>query len=365
MASIGPVGGGAGGSATVDGTEGCGANASFLKNTPVEIIEAEVPIRCADTAWRRIPAAPASFAAAGTLMEFQVFAPNSVITARNRDRCRFAAWGVRGGEAASSSRFTRNPGQDGEQELGNADIVELEPGDILRVQGPGGGGYGAPCERDVARVLEDVRGSFVSRESARARYGVVIDDGGVDLPATNALRGRMRQRPERPAFRSRARAGRVRGCHDARPLRRPDAHPGGDPGELALLPETPHPRRAAQGRATSRWRRRDRRRLRGDPAALPGACGGRARMSDPALRYEFGIDIGGTFTDIVCRADDGAIRLAKIPTTRGEPEPCGAGGAAHGAARLGVAPQRRHPLRARHDGRHQRGAGAQGRARSA
>jgi N-methylhydantoinase A/oxoprolinase/acetone carboxylase beta subunit len=35
--------------------------------------------------------------------------------------------------------------------------------------------------------------------------------------------------------------------------------------------------------------------------------------------YEFGIDIGGTFTDVVCRSSEGAVRLAKIPTTRGNP----------------------------------------------
>ena len=35
--------------------------------------------------------------------------------------------------------------------------------------------------------------------------------------------------------------------------------------------------------------------------------------------FEFGIDIGGTFTDVVCRAPDGGIRLTKVPTTRGNP----------------------------------------------
>lgn len=34
---------------------------------------------------------------------------------------------------------------------------------------------------------------------------------------------------------------------------------------------------------------------------------------------EIGIDIGGTFTDIVCRRDDGAVRIAKLPTTRVDP----------------------------------------------
>jgi len=37
------------------------------------------------------------------------------------------------------------------------------------------------------------------------------------------------------------------------------------------------------------------------------------------MSYAFGIDIGGTFTDIVCRGDDGSLRIAKLPTTRDDP----------------------------------------------
>jgi N-methylhydantoinase A/oxoprolinase/acetone carboxylase beta subunit len=38
-----------------------------------------------------------------------------------------------------------------------------------------------------------------------------------------------------------------------------------------------------------------------------------------ARQVAVGIDIGGTFTDVVCRAPDGSIRLVKIPTTRSNP----------------------------------------------
>ncbi len=41
--------------------------------------------------------------------------------------------------------------------------------------------------------------------------------------------------------------------------------------------------------------------------------------SPPAAGFEFGIDIGGTFTDVVCRGPDGGIQLTKVPTTRGDP----------------------------------------------
>ena len=37
------------------------------------------------------------------------------------------------------------------------------------------------------------------------------------------------------------------------------------------------------------------------------------------MRGEIGVDIGGTFTDVVCRLDDGSVRIAKIPTTGGDP----------------------------------------------
>jgi N-methylhydantoinase B len=45
MASIGPVSGGGGGTPTEDGAEGLGGAAGFLRNTPVEVNELEVPIR--------------------------------------------------------------------------------------------------------------------------------------------------------------------------------------------------------------------------------------------------------------------------------------------------------------------------------
>ena len=32
-----------------------------------------------------------------------------------------------------------------------------------------------------------------------------------------------------------------------------------------------------------------------------------------------GVDIGGTFTDIVCREPGGAMRFMKVPTTRSDP----------------------------------------------
>ncbi|MBL8705077.1 MAG: hydantoinase B/oxoprolinase family protein [Rhodospirillales bacterium] len=200
MASIDPITGGAGGWSGRDGADGSGANSSFLKNTPVEINEIEVPIRI-----KRYGLVPGSGGAGkhrgglGTLLEFQVFAPNSVVTARNRDRTRFSAWGANGGLPGKTSMFWRNKESDKPIDLGNTDVVTLDPGDTILVAACGGGGWGNPWERDPALVLFDVQQGKVDVGAAEADYGVVIRDGQVDKAATQVARARLAAAERSPA----------------------------------------------------------------------------------------------------------------------------------------------------------------------
>lgn len=186
MASLGPVGGGSGGGPHQDGCEGSGANMAFLRNTPIEIIETEIPVTM-----RRYHLQPDSGGAGkyrgglALVMEFQVSAPETMVTARNRDRSLFGAWGVKGGHAGAVSSFTQNPDTEHAIELGNTDIVHCQPDDVLRIVGCAGGGYGSPLERDPARVLKDCLKGFVSYQQASDIYGVIISQAGqVDEAAT-------------------------------------------------------------------------------------------------------------------------------------------------------------------------------------
>ena len=189
MASIGPVGGGGGGMPDTDGADGAGANGSFLRNTPVEINEVEVPIRILRYGLEPDSGGPGQYRGGmGVVMEFQVFAPDTLVTARNRDCSRFTSFGIQGGRGGAPSRFTRNPGGAKPEELGNRDVVRCLPGDVIRITGAGAGGYGDPLQRDPASVLHDVRSGYVSPARARSDYGVILHAGGVDEAATVAER---------------------------------------------------------------------------------------------------------------------------------------------------------------------------------
>ena len=65
----------------------------------------------------------------------------------------------------------------------------IPPKDSFYLGLAGGGGHGDPLKRDPELVAADVRGDYVSTESAEKLYGVVVSaDGIVDTDATNARR---------------------------------------------------------------------------------------------------------------------------------------------------------------------------------
>jgi N-methylhydantoinase B len=90
------------------------------------------------------------------------------------------------------------PSRDAVLDLGDATTVGPKEtasqthSDIFYVHWPGGGGYGDPLSRDPQRILQDVERGAVSKEAARQRYGVIIDNGALDEAATQTRRAEIR-----------------------------------------------------------------------------------------------------------------------------------------------------------------------------
>ncbi|MCP5154001.1 MAG: hydantoinase B/oxoprolinase family protein [Ectothiorhodospiraceae bacterium] len=192
IAAVNPVVGGGGAMPHRDGTNGSGADAAYLKNTPIEITETETPVQVTRYGLMRDSGGAGRWRGGlATVLEFRVFAPDSRITARNRDRSRFRPWGTLGGGAAGPSDMVVNPGTADERRLGNIDVAVLQPGDVLHIRSAGGGGRGNPLAREPWRVARDVARGYVSEQAAGTLYGVVLVGTEVDEKATAALREAM------------------------------------------------------------------------------------------------------------------------------------------------------------------------------
>jgi N-methylhydantoinase B len=68
--------------------------------------------------------------------------------------------------------------------------VKLAAGQKLRIESPGGGGWGNARKRDAGAVAHDVRNGVISPATAADTYRVVVSAAGeLDGRATANLRG--------------------------------------------------------------------------------------------------------------------------------------------------------------------------------
>jgi N-methylhydantoinase B len=187
-----PMLGGGGGRPTMDGLDGADSTSGFLRNTPVEAIEAEVPIVM--RRYHLIPDTGGAGEHRGGLairLDFQVFHPHAIVTARGMERFRLEPWGVVGGRAGTAGSCIVNRGTPRARDIGKVDVLHLEPGDVVSIFSPSGGGHGDPRRRDPERVRADVRAGYLTPARALEEYGVVLADGAVDAEATARRRAAM------------------------------------------------------------------------------------------------------------------------------------------------------------------------------
>jgi N-methylhydantoinase B len=183
-------GGGAGARPTKDGRDGQDSHLARFKNTPIEAVELEYPVRI--LRYEFIPDSGGAGKYRGGLTvrrDIEVLTDN-VSLARYGDRQRFGPFGLFGGKEGSKGKFVLNPDSPEERRLKSKGLDVLNEGDVVSLRLPGAGGYGDPLERDLNLLLQDVRDGKVSLESAREDYKVVIDPKTleIDEEATKKLR---------------------------------------------------------------------------------------------------------------------------------------------------------------------------------
>lgn len=184
-------GGGLGGNPEGDGLNHGNAPISTATIPPIEILEAAYPVIFSQWALRRDSAGPGRHrGGVGALYEIELLEEQADVFLFG-ERGRFAPAGVIGGQAAACTRFTYPDG--GERRsppmVSKMVGIKIRRGERIRLETPGGGGYGDPHQRAVDAVQRDVRLGYVTAEAARRDYGVALrPDLSVDETATADLR---------------------------------------------------------------------------------------------------------------------------------------------------------------------------------
>jgi N-methylhydantoinase B len=192
IGTFGPLGGGWGAKRTEDGVSATVCmNDGDTHNGPNEQAEAKFPIMV-----ERFELIPDSGGAGkhrgglGIARTTRALTNVTVNTQSERSAC--PPWGLDDGGEATGNKVAFRVGNEWKSDFPNAKVLvaQLKPGDAFRISSGGGGGYGAPFERPVEDVREDVLQGYVTAKAAAEKYGVVIDPEtfAIDQAATEKLR---------------------------------------------------------------------------------------------------------------------------------------------------------------------------------
>ncbi len=159
------------------------------ENYPVEFLEAGYPVTMRAYGIATDSGGPGRYrGGCGIVREYEILAEETMVAIRI-DSVKNPPWGIHGGKSGRHGVAIVNPGTDAEVRLDPlSDRNMLKKGDILRIETGGGGGHGHPYDRPPEKVLSDVLGGFVEAETAMSEYGVVIEDGRLNLDATLSMR---------------------------------------------------------------------------------------------------------------------------------------------------------------------------------
>lgn len=183
-------GGGLGGNPESDGLNHANNPISTATIPPVEILEAAYPVMF--TQWALRPdSAGAGLHRGGLGAVYEIEALTAADVFLLGERGVFAPFGVAGGTPAALNRFVwqSDEGEKSPPLASKVTDVKIRDGQRVRLETPGGGGWGDPRRRDAEAVARDVRLGYLGAEAARSAYGVALtDDGALDVTATAALR---------------------------------------------------------------------------------------------------------------------------------------------------------------------------------
>lgn len=136
------IGGGMGGRNGLPGISGVHTHMSNTRNTPIEAIEHYLPVRIRRYTLRSGSGGSGRYRGGeGIVREYEMLAQTSVTVLSDRRAGR--PYGAQGGEPGAAGRNTVIHADGRIEQIPGKARLNLRPGDCLRIETPGGGGFGS------------------------------------------------------------------------------------------------------------------------------------------------------------------------------------------------------------------------------
>jgi N-methylhydantoinase B len=183
-------GGGHGGHPEGDGLNHGNAPISTATIPPLEILEAAYPVRFTEWSLRPDSGGPGKQrGGCGAIYEIELLEENADVFLFG-ERGRYQPPGVEGGDGGAMNRFfyEQEDGYHSPPMASKMVGIKLEKGQKVRLETPGGGGYGKAFERPIENVIRDVELGYLTEQAAKVQFGCVIENGQLDAMATENLR---------------------------------------------------------------------------------------------------------------------------------------------------------------------------------
>ncbi len=177
-----------GGRPDKDGLEAVTNASQNLSNMPVEVMEAEHPVRIEEYAFVTDSCGAGRYrGGVGIRRTYRVLAPEALLQMRT-DRVRFAPYGLAGGApGGTSANYMEVAGE--RRALPGKITTNIQRDTVIVHEQAGAGGFGDPLERPPEAVLEDHLEGKITRNYAERFHAVVLTPAGaLDRDATAALR---------------------------------------------------------------------------------------------------------------------------------------------------------------------------------
>jgi N-methylhydantoinase B len=167
--------GGTGGRPTFDGESAMIIlGGSTARNNPVEVVESRIPsMRVLKYGLRQDSGGAGKFRGGLGVERIYEFQADGFITF-SLERKATPPWGLWGGKDGAYNGVDITSPDGSVRQVRKATQHAIATGERVKIMTGGGGGWGAPSERDPEAVRRDVREGYVSGEAARRDYGIEV-----------------------------------------------------------------------------------------------------------------------------------------------------------------------------------------------